>query len=127
MLCVFSGSRAGDGPCVHPSSGSGSHHWKEGTAHQTAEPLRWCLHQGQYCTGFVCIREQHMREISTERRQISQLSVNENRHTFRSPKVILNAHSVKFSEQKHVLFLPRRPHSDTFAGSVQKSSSENTT
>lgn len=49
LLCMFSGSRAGDSPCVHPSTGSGSHHWKEGTAHQTAEPLCWGLHQGLYC------------------------------------------------------------------------------
>lgn len=50
LLCVFSGSRAGDSPCVHPSTGGGSHHWKEGTAHQTAEPLCWGLHQGLYFT-----------------------------------------------------------------------------
>lgn len=44
-VCV-SGSRAGDSPCLHPSAGSGCHHWKERAAHQTAEPLRRGLHQG---------------------------------------------------------------------------------
>lgn len=48
-LCLMSarpGSRAGDGPRVHPSAGSRCHHWKERTAHQAAEPLCRRLHQG---------------------------------------------------------------------------------
>lgn len=44
LFFFFSGSRTGDGPCLHPSTGGGSNHWKERTAHQTAEPLCWSLH-----------------------------------------------------------------------------------